>query len=103
MQFIVCIHLENANICKASYDSPQVLSLARLLQVSRALMLELSESLDRFPVNVRGNSHFDSYVKKHELSPSPIERWQRAKSVVAPAMIDAPDKVFNLQRPGCDQ
>jgi hypothetical protein len=72
MQFIVCIHLENTNIRKASYDSPQVLPLARPLKICRALMLELSETLDRFAVNVRRNSDFDSYVKKHELSPFPI-------------------------------
>jgi hypothetical protein len=35
MQFIVCIHLENTNIRKASYDSPQVLPLARPLKICR--------------------------------------------------------------------
>jgi hypothetical protein len=49
-----------------------VLPLARPLKIGRPLMLKLSETLDRFAVNVRWNSDFDSYVKKHELSPFPI-------------------------------
>jgi hypothetical protein len=79
MQFIVCIHLKNANIRKASYDSPEVLPLARPLKIGRPLMFEFSETLDCFAIKLRWNSDFDSYVKKHELSPFPIWLWRREK------------------------
>jgi hypothetical protein len=81
MQFIVAVHLENTDVRKASYDAPQVPPLTRLLKIGRALMLKLSEPLDRLAINVRRNRDFDSYMKKHEISPFPISLWHDAKPV----------------------
>jgi hypothetical protein len=102
MQLIVCIHLENTNIRKAPYNPPQVLPLARLLKVGRPLMLELSESLDRFAVDVGRNSDLDSHVKKHELSLLDLA-LALCNTGVKTAMTDAWGTVISLQRPDCDQ
>jgi hypothetical protein len=69
MQFIVAVHVENTDIRELPHQAPQVFPFARPLKLGRALMLELSEPLDRLTVNVRGNCNFDSNVKEHEVSP----------------------------------
>jgi hypothetical protein len=79
MQFIVAGHLENTDIREAPHDAPEVLPLAGPLKIGGSLMLEVSEPLDRLAVNVRRNRNFDSYVKKHEISPFPIRLWHRAE------------------------
>ena len=85
MQFIVAFHLEDTDIRETSYDAPEMLPLACTLKIGRALMLKPSEPLDRLAVNVRRNRDFDSYVKKHAISPLLIEPRHCAKPVLTPS------------------